>query len=239
MAADLHLTSPRMHDTTVTRLQQKLTDLGYHPGKIDGIYGDATAGAVRSFQKAHRLRVDGIVGEKTRAALGKAKRLPQPQKPSSIGVKALAEALKHLGVRERPLNSNKQKFGVWFGLNGVPWCAIFVSYCFDVGAATLLGRGLTPAQGGYRRGVAYVPTLESWLRSRGKWVGRTTPHPGDIAIFNWDGGVADHVGIVEKYLGNGKFLSIEGNTAVGNDSNGGEVMRRERNISQVDGFGRL
>jgi cell wall-associated NlpC family hydrolase len=70
-------------------------------------------------------------------------------------------------------------------------------------------------------------------------VGRTEPKPGDIAIFNWDGGAPDHIGIVEKNLGNGQFVSIEGNTAIGNDSNGGEVMRRQRHIVQVDGFGRV
>ena len=32
---------------------------------------------------------------------------------------------------------------------------------------------------------------------------------------------------------------VEGNTAVGNDSNGGEVMRRLRYISNVNGFGRV
>ena len=57
--------------------------------------------------------------------------------------------------------------------------------------------------------------------------------------FNWDGGVPDHIGIVEKSLGGGQFQTVEGNTAVGNDSNGGEVMRRVRYLSQVDGFGRV
>jgi hypothetical protein len=33
--------------------------------------------------------------------------------------------------------------------------------------------------------------------------------------------------------------AVEGNTAVGNDSNGGEVMRRRRFLSQVDGVGRV
>ena len=66
---------------------------------------------------------------------------------------------------------------------------------------------------------------------------RTYPLPGDIAIFNWDGGVPDHIGIVEKYLGGGQFQSVEGNTSLGNNSNGGEVMRRVRYLSQVDGFG--
>ena len=72
------------------------------------------------------------------------------------------------------------------------------------------------------------------------WIGRVEPRPGDIAIYNWDGGEPDHIGIVESYAqGGGTFTAIEGNTAIGNDSNGGEVMRRERCLTQVDGFGRV
>ena len=66
------------------------------------------------------------------------------------------------------------------------------------------------------------------------WKGRTEPLPGDIAIYNWHGGLPDHIGIVEEYLGGGKFTRDRGNTAVGNDSNGGEVMRRLRYITQVE-----
>jgi hypothetical protein len=40
-------------------------------------------------------------------------------------------------------------------------------------------------------------------------------------------------------LGGGRFRADEGNTAVGNDSNGGQVMRRDRTLGQVDGFGRI
>jgi hypothetical protein len=50
---------------------------------------------------------------------------------------------------------------------------------------------------------------------------------------------ADHIGIVEEYLGGGKFRAIEGNTSIGNDSNGGQVMRRLRYLTQVNGFGRV
>jgi hypothetical protein len=71
-------------------------------------------------------------------------------------------------------------------------------------------------------------------------VGRTAPRPGDIAIYNWDrSGVPEHIGIVEADLGGGRFSAVVGNTAVGNDSNGGQVMRRERTLALVDGFGRI
>lgn len=118
-------------------------------------------------------------------------------------------------------------------------CNVFVSYCFQVGAGYTICKGFKGAGAYPGKGSTYVPTTEAWLQAAGFWVGRSEPRPGDIAIFNWDGGVPDHIGIVEEYLGDGQFHAIEGNTSAGNDSNGGEVMRRLRTVAQVDGFGRV
>ena len=51
-------------------LQQKLRQIGYNPGAIDGAFGPKTYEAVMAFQAEHGLTVDGIVGPKTWAALG-------------------------------------------------------------------------------------------------------------------------------------------------------------------------
>jgi peptidoglycan hydrolase-like protein with peptidoglycan-binding domain len=51
--------------TAVLRLQNALTALGFQPGKPDGIFGNTTAAAVISFQKANDLDPDGVVGEET------------------------------------------------------------------------------------------------------------------------------------------------------------------------------
>ena len=239
---DLHVTSPLMAGPDVLEDQKKLQALGYAPGKLDGQYGPATAGAVRAFQRDHQLVVDGIVGAKTRALLQAADTpvppLPIVRKASTLGQLALAESLKQLGAKESPANSNKNKFGKWFGVDGVAWCNIFVSYCFVNGAQYTICEGFKGA-GVYAKGCTYVPTTEAWLHATGMWKGRTEPLPGDIAIYNWSGGLPDHIGIVEEYLGGGKFNAIEGNTAIGNDANGGEVMRRQRYLSDVDGFGRV
>ena len=40
-------------------------------------------------------------------------------------------AVSQIGVKESPANSNKTKYGKWFGMNGVPWCAIFLDWCFE------------------------------------------------------------------------------------------------------------
>lgn len=154
---------------------------------------------------------------------------------ASPGRRALAEALRHVGVRESPPGSNRTMFGRWFGVDGVPWCAIFASYCFDVGAGVVLCRGWRGGGVG-PRGVAYVPTLAAWLKATGRSVDH--PQPGDLVIFDWDGGLPDHVGIVVRADGV-SLETVEGNTAVGNDANGGEVMRRTRHASQAAGFGRV
>lgn len=252
---ELHVASPMLHGEDVVALQQTLSRLGYHPGPVDGYYGPASFEAVKRFQAHEGLDVDGIVGPLTWAKLsGKPKPapphqpapVPKPKRPVTVkpvsgdpGLLALREAVKHLGVKEHPAGTNANPFGPALGMpDRVPWCDEFVSYCLIVGAGYVQCDGFHGA-GCYAKGCTYVPTTEAWLRATGQWVGRSQPQPGYIAIFNWDGGEPDHIGIVEKYLGGGQFLSCEGNTAVGNDSNGGEVMRRTRYLTQVDGFGHL
>jgi hypothetical protein len=235
----LHLTSPRLTGDDVREVQARLEQLGYPVGGVDGVFGPGTAEAVRLFQRDVTLQADGVVGPATRRALADVDMNGGASVGSSTaGLLALREAQRHLGVRESPPNSNCTPFGRWFGVDGVKWCNIFVSYCFGEGANYTICSGHTGA-GVYARGCTYVPTTEAWLRATGMWVGRVAPLPGDIAIFNWDGGAPDHIGIVEENLGEGRFACIEGNTATGNDSDGGAVMRRTRRLNQVDGFGRV
>lgn len=51
-------------------VQQKLKELGYYSGSVDGVYGQGTRNAVIAFQKANGLTTDGIVGQNTARALG-------------------------------------------------------------------------------------------------------------------------------------------------------------------------
>lgn len=51
-------------------IQDKLKRWGYYDGAVDGIFGSATARAVRYFQRSNGLKVDGIVGAQTLKALG-------------------------------------------------------------------------------------------------------------------------------------------------------------------------
>ena len=49
----------------VAELQQRLGALGFDAGRVDGIFGDDTAGAVREFQRNAGLPDDGILGATT------------------------------------------------------------------------------------------------------------------------------------------------------------------------------
>jgi hypothetical protein len=50
-------------------VQQRLTELGYRPGPVDGRYGSATASAVMAYQKHEGLLRDGVVGPEVLGAI--------------------------------------------------------------------------------------------------------------------------------------------------------------------------
>lgn len=132
--------------------------------------------------------------------------------------KIIEIARREIGYKEDPAGSNMTKYGEWFGLNGKPWCGIYVSYVFHTA-----GKPLGTID--YLKGFAGCPYAVRNVKKWGRIV--TVPQPGDVVFFDWDGnGVFDHTGIFEKDLGKGLFQSIEGNTAFANDSNGGMVMCR-------------
>lgn len=126
-----------------------------------------------------------------------------------------------IGVTESPTNSNKTKYGQWFGLNGQPWCMIFVQWCFFKAGQPLPHK------------TASCSGLLNWYeKSRPESV-CYTPQRGDIVIYNFG-----HTGIVESVNGN-TITAIEGNTSAdgnGSQDNGGGVYRRRRSQSLVTAY---
>lgn len=61
---------------TVRQLQERLSELRYFAGAIDGVFGSRTAEAVMAFQNDNDLVTDGVVGQRTWKALAEAS--PRP-----------------------------------------------------------------------------------------------------------------------------------------------------------------
>ena len=139
----------------------------------------------------------------------------------------IAIARKQVGVTEMPAGSNNVRYNTWYygrevRGNGYPWCVVFVQWCADKAGVKLPKR------------TASCGDLMRAAQAAGQWV-TGDYRPGDIAIFDFPGGAAtDHCGIIESVDG-GTAFTIEGNTSVGNDSNGGEVMGRTRSANLIRG----
>lgn len=139
------------------------------------------------------------------------------------GCKIIEIAEKEIGTIESPKNSNKTKYGKWFGLDGVAWCGIFVSWVYAESGYQL-------PRIGFLKGFAGCQTAVEYFR-KNKLI-TENPEAGDIVFFDWNkDGRYDHTGIFVKKIDDKTFETIEGNTSLSNQSNGGEVMRRVRNYS--------
>ena len=139
----------------------------------------------------------------------------------------LAKAVAELGVRESPANTNKQKYGEWYGANGQPWCAMFCTWADQLS---------DPTAPSFVRGSrwAYVPYIVSDARLGKNGLSVTSsPKPGDLVCYDWGrDGEYDHVGIFESGSSS-SWSAIEGNTSTSDNSNGGQVMRRSRSKSDA------
>ena len=84
----LSLTQPLMRGDDVASLQNRLVDMGFDPGRVDGIFGPRTETAVRDFQKSVGVVVDGICGAGTVIALMRLIRTVTGGAPSELRAQA-------------------------------------------------------------------------------------------------------------------------------------------------------
>jgi hypothetical protein len=151
----------------------------------------------------------------------------------SPGEKAIAKALKLVGVHEEPAGSNwggkVEDFILFTGYNGpVFWCG-----CFAAWVVIKLGGAHIPSR--IRFGYAPYITADALAHTNGLTaVSVHHARPGDIGCL-WGG---EHVVTVREPVKPGDTMvkTIEGNTSAsdGSRSNGGEVALKERSISDFD-----
>lgn len=140
----------------------------------------------------------------------------------------VAAARSQIGYVEQPVN--RTKFGIWFGWNGVAWCAIFVSWAFaEVGAA------MPPLSN--KKGAAYCPTIKDHAVASGQWrpIGSGyRPKLGDLILYKFTNRI-DHIGIIIGILPDGRYWTVEGNTNAVGSRTGGMVANLYRR-SKIAGF---
>lgn len=136
-------------------------------------------------------------------------------KASELVRRAKAE----IGVREDPPDSNKVKYNTWYydqevGGSRYPWCAAFVSWLYR-DCQYLCKKTASCAE------------MLVWFEKKNQIV--KDPKPGDIVFFKFSTNQrrTNHVGIVESVDGK-SICTIEGNTSLTSNDNGGKVMLRKR-----------
>ena len=149
--------------------------------------------------------------------------------------KVIEVARGELGTTEFPPGSNLTKYGNDYGWNGVPWCVIFLWWCFQKAgeAMAFFNSGKT----------ASCSRLVELYQAEGKWFTEDF-QPGDIAIMTFAANRAvQHCGlVVETHRHPDASLdyvyTIEGNTspgAEGSQYNGGCVALKRRYPSNILG----
>lgn len=241
----LILTSPTIKGKVVKDAQYLLSgkntfvddELGtIHPykGKIDGVCGPSTMTAARegkywcgypeselyeSFGQTLYEILDGIRELPKDYHTRRAERVAASH--LTRGHKALNVALTQIGYHEDPYGSNDQKYGIWYGFNGVAWCDIFVSWCF--------------AQIGYKEfRYSYVPTtVHDALYNRNGMTLVTAPQAGDLCCYHTGEGDDMHIAFFHSVINKTQFYDVGGNTGPSNMSNGGAVLKQVRSYSQI------
>lgn len=142
----------------------------------------------------------------------------------------LTIAERQIGTCESPPNSNNVRYNTWYYGREVmgsayPWCMVFCQWVYSQAKVALPIR------------TASCTTFMDAAKRNNTYVNKNHLQPGDLVLYNFDGkttNVATHCGIVTT-VDKIKIKAVEGNTTPANDTNGGEVMLRERSLTYVIG----
>lgn len=182
-------------------LQQLLAEQNYAV-TVDGVFGAEMKRAVENFQQKHGLTSDGIFGAQSWKKLFEVRSKLVLFSDTMRFVQA-AEAELQLGFAE-DYGNNITPYGEWYGLNGEPWCAMFVSYC-------AYRANMLPV---FVPRFAYCPDGVNYYRKMKRYYKRDSgyiPKVGDVIFFyNYSKGRVAHTGIVVEGDARGIFV-IDGN----------------------------
>lgn len=235
---------------SIRLVQERLNQVGCGPIDVNGIFDKQTNAAVQLFQAlsvdshGQSLKIDGVVGPLTWTTLfgstSLSETIGEPVSPLVKG--SLVVAATQVGVMEQPPGSNRgpqvdeylRSVGLDPEDDSYPWCAAFVYWTFHKAAAQV---------GVENPCIRTAGVLEHWNKAGRAGITRVVPgdiqddfsllKPGLIFVISMDGGKG-HMGIVEDFRDD-RLITIEGNTNLPGDREGGGVFRRHaRKLSDIN-----
>lgn len=249
-AQPLVLTTPHMKGQKVKDAQYLMAGHSrfkglatYKHGTIDGDYGLLSVQACRraKFWLGYPLaavngKTGGVFGQTMYEYLRPTHWRPLPDEyrkrrdariaatSKTPGQKALALAKKELGYHESPAYSNRTKFGLEYGFNGVAWCAIFESIMFKHAGFPRF------------RYAAVEAIYNDAIYGRNSLRRVFSPRQGDIVCYALHGDPFAHTAFYDVSSSSGQFWDVGGNTSAQDFSNGGEVARQLRSTRLVHAY---
>lgn len=140
-------------------------------------------------------------------------------------------ALSQVGTHEKNRDGsygsgNFTKYGAWYGMDGQPWCAMFVSWAADQAGMlnSAVPRHASTSMGvkAYKDKGLYAPRSSGYI-----------PKEGDAIYFSSNGRM-QHVGIVVAFdPTTQRVYTVEGNT-----NNAVRIRHYDLSNPRIDGFGR-
>ncbi len=192
---------PGSRGSKVKDLQQRLADLGYYDGSIDGIYGLATKAAVKTFQKYNGLTSDGIAGKQTLSCLKSGNAVSEKTgRRTTVTTSSRGTTTKTTSTVSDLLSYAQNYLGCpyVYGANGPKTfdCSGFTTYVFKKFGVSLPRTAQLQGYSDIGTKITKVSSLKA----------------GDLVFFNTvsDSDSCDHVGI---YMGNGKFIHASSGSA--------------------------
>ena len=122
--------------------QERLKDLGYYTGGIDGDLGPLSSNAIIDFKRQIGFNATDYLTTITMERLfdKDAPKRPAP-KPRAGEPLWIAEGRRLIGIKETPGAANNQLImdwaedaGIWYTGDDVPWCGLYMAHCIRVGS---------------------------------------------------------------------------------------------------------
>ena len=187
-----------MNDEIVKAFQQRLADLGWYTGPIDGVAGASTANAVAEFKKATALNPRKYVGVVTMqalfddAAIRASKPIPAPIQVGTTATwmgtaKSLEGTKEFAGAPSNPFIlqwARELDLSAVYVNDGVAWCGLFVAHVMSIVVpGDLLPKNPLGARSWLNYGKSCMPgygaILVFWRGTKSGWSGHVGFYVGE------------------------------------------------------------